>query len=158
MDVRIRHGDSIYSTTKNTKDRTYIKENKKDYFPENIFQKYISKGQIDQVGNITYSFLFELDYGIEMTYEEYVDTFERTKAEINLEELLISKEAMELRTFCKEARYPKEMRSHLNLTSRISFDKRILKPLVQAGKLNLIRGKRYNDWRYYWKEENCMYK
>ena len=42
MDVRINPGDSLYDTTKNAEDITYIKEDK-DNFREDIFEKYVVK-------------------------------------------------------------------------------------------------------------------
>ena len=149
MDVRINPGDSLYDTTKNAEDITYIKEDK-DNFREDIFEKYVVKGEIDGKGYITYTFIFGIEFGIKMTYEEYLEELEKTKADINFEELLISREVQQLTSFCKEAKTPKEMREYLNISSRVSFDKRILKPLYSAGKFGLIRGKCAYDWRYYW--------
>ena len=97
---------------------------------------------------ITYTFIFGIEFGIKMTYEEYLEELEKTKADINFEELLISREVQQLTSFCKEAKTPKEMREYLNISSRVSFDKRILKPLYSAGKFRLIRGKCAYDWRY----------
>lgn len=149
LDVRINEGDSIYDTTKNAKDTTYIKEGP-DNFREDIFEKYITKGEIDNDGRIIYTFIFGITYGIEIIYEEYLQEFEKAKAEINFEELLNSREVKELTTFCKEGKTPKEMREHLNITSKVSFDKRILKPLYKGGKFALVRGKASYDWRYSW--------
>ena len=151
MDVRIRPGDSLYDTTKNAKDSTYIIDGK-DNFREDIFERYVIKGEIDNKGRIIYTFSFGVKYGINFTYDEYLEEFENIKAQINFEELLISREVQQLTTFCKEAKPPKQMREFLNISSRISFDKRILKPLYKAGKLKLIRGKNQNDWKYYWNE------
>lgn len=150
MDARIKSGDSIYNTTKVAKDSTYIKKNEPDNFLEDIFNKYITKAQINSEGSIIYNFIFGIDYGIKMTYKEYLNEFEKTKEEINLAELIISKEVMKLKEFCKEAKYPREMRDLVNIPSRMSFSRRILKPLVQAGKLKTIGENKGNDWRYYW--------
>ncbi len=149
MDVRINPGDSLYDTTKNAEDISYIKGDI-DNFREDIFEKYVVKGEIDGEGLITYSLIFGIEFGIKMTYDEYLKELEKTKADINFEELLISREVQQLTSFCKEAKIPKEMREYLNISSRVSFDKRILKPLYSAGKFGLIRGKCAYDWRYYW--------
>ncbi len=151
MDVRIKPGDSIYDTTKNAKDSTYVKDGP-EHFREDIFEKYITKGEIDGEGRITYTFIFDIRYGINMTYEEYLEEFEKAKADINFEELLISNEVRQLTTFCREGKTPKEMRELLKISSRVSFDKRILRPLYNAGRFTLVRGKCPNDWRYSW---NC---
>jgi hypothetical protein len=149
MDVRINPGDSLYDTTKNAEDFSYIKEDK-DNFREDIFEKYIVKAEIDGEGLITYSLIFGIEIGIKMTYDDYLEELEKTKADINFEELLISREVQQLTSFCEEAKTPKEMREYLNISSRVSFDKRILKPLYSSGKIGLIRGKCSYDWRYYW--------
>ncbi|MGF7186616.1 hypothetical protein GGQ84_002740, partial [Desulfitispora alkaliphila] len=80
----------------------------------------------------------------------YLENFEQTKADINLEELLISKEVEMIKEFCQEAKMSKEMREYLGIESKNSFNKRVLMPLLQAGKLKLIRGKQIYDRRYYW--------
>jgi len=87
MDVRINPGDSLYDTTKNAEDFSYIKEDK-DNFREDIFEKYIVKAEIDGEGLITYSLIFGIEIGIKMTYDDYLEELEKTKADINFEELL----------------------------------------------------------------------
>lgn len=115
--------------------------------------EYVRRGEIDPEGRIKYSFAFGVEYGCDMNYQEYLAAFEQAKDDINFEELLNSKEGLGIKKFCKEPKTPKEIRTHLGINSRISFDKGILKPLFNAGKLGLIRGKNPNDWRYYWNND-----
>ena len=152
MRPRIKPGDSIYATTNNARNSSYIDPAGEDYFPEDVFRKQVISGTIDSDGRIKYKFAEGVEFGVDMIYEEYKKTFEKEKAKIQLEELLNSSEVMEMKELCKTAKTTKEIRTHLGIESNNSFDKRILKPLCKAGKLKQERGNTSNYWIYSWVE------
>lgn len=152
MRPRIKPGDSIYATTNNARNSSYIDPAGADYFPEDVFREQVISGTIDGDGRIKYKFAEGVEFGVDMIYEEYKKTFEKEKAKIQLEELLNSSEVMEMKELCKTAKTTKEIRTHLGIESNNSFDKRILKPLCKAGKLKQERGNTSNYWIYSWVE------
>jgi hypothetical protein len=154
MRPRIKTGDSIYMTTNNARKSSYMDPAGADYFPEDVFREQVISGTIDGDGRIKYKFAEGVEFGVDLTYEEYKELLEKEIEKIQFEELINSSEVMEMKEFCKEGKIPKEIRTHLGITSRMSFDKRILKPLYAAGKLKLERGKASNHWWYSWVEEN----
>lgn len=154
MRPRINKGDSIYSTTNNARNSTYVEEDGEDHFPEEVFINQVISCRISEEGYMKYKFAEGIEFGIDMTYEEYKEEFQNERAKIEFEELLNSSETLGIREFCKEGKKPKEIRTHLGIESRVSFDKRILKPLYGAGKLKLKRGTGNNHWWYSWNYEN----
>jgi DNA invertase Pin-like site-specific DNA recombinase len=154
MRPRIKPGDSIYMTTNNARNSSYMDPAGADYFPEDLFREQVISGTIDGDGRIKYKFAEGVEFGVDLTYEEYKELLEKEIEKIQFEELINSSEVIEMKEFCKEGKTPKEIRTHLGITSRMSFDKRILKPLYAAGKLKLERGKASNHWWYSWVEEN----
>lgn len=154
MRPRIKPGDSIYMTTNNARNSSYMDPAGADYFPEDLFREQVISGTIDGDGRIKYKFTEGVEFGVDLTYEEYKELLEKEIEKIQFEELINSSEVIEMKEFCKEGKTPKEIRTHLGITSRMSFDKRILKPLYAAGKLKLERGKASNHWWYSWVEEN----
>jgi len=152
MRPRIKPGQSLYDTTKNAKDRTYVNEKGPDHFREDLFEKYIENGVIYDDGRIAYQFGLGVIFSADMTYQDYKDEHQSAKDEINFEELVNSKEVKKLKKFCKKPKFSKEMREHLGIAGECTFYKRILYPLYHARKLQLIKGKRRYDRRYYWKD------
>jgi DNA invertase Pin-like site-specific DNA recombinase len=150
MRPRIKPGDSIYMTTNNARKSSYMDPAGADYFPEDVFREQVISGTIDGDGRIKYKFAEGVEFGVDLTYEEYKELLEKEIEKIQFQELINSSEVMEMKEFCKEGKTPKEIRTHLGITSRMSFDKRILKPLYAAGKLKLERGKASNHWWYSW--------
>ena len=154
MRPRINPGDSIYSTTNNARDSTYMDQDGEDFFPEEIFKEQVLSGTMAKDGRITYEFATDIKFGIDMAYVDYKRQLEEEKAIIQLEELLGSLEVLKMKEFCKKGKKPKAIREHLGIKSKVSFDKRILKPLYKAGKLTLKRGRNVSDWWYSWSENN----
>jgi hypothetical protein len=149
MVTRIKSGDSIYKTTRNAKDKTYLKKKITDYFRNDLFKRYITKGIIDHEGKIQYEFIFGINYGVDMSYQDYIITFEDTKAKINAEELLKSMEGRKLKEFCMTPKRVFEMKQHLNIESKNSFYKRIFIPLKELGKLKPVKSEK-NYQMYIW--------
>ncbi len=151
MDVRIKPGESIYATSRCAKDSTYFKDNI-DHFRDDIFKRFVLKGEINTEGKIKYTFVFGIGYESDMVYADYLDKFEKTKTEIHEEELFNSKEVKLLKKYCKIPRSSKEMRLILGINSYNSFSKRIFKPLLKAGKLQVLDPS-INIPKYYWTEK-----
>lgn len=150
---RLKKEESLYTISNVARDSNYRDLEGEDLFPEEFFKEQVLGGTIDKEGRITYEFAPGLSFGTDLTYKIYQAQFEKLKEKIRFEELLNSKEVLKIKEFCKEGKTPKEIRNHLGITSRVSFDKRILKPLYRAGKLNLKRGKVQNQWWYSWAED-----
>ena len=66
-----------------------------------MFEKYVVNGIINDDGRIEYQFGLGVTFGVDMTYQDYLDEFQAAKDEINFEELLNSKEVKKLQKFCK---------------------------------------------------------
>ncbi len=104
-------------------------------FREDIFERIVESGIIHPNGQIVYRMKFGIEHSIAMTYQEYLDILSAVEKAAKREELLHSPEVRRLLEFCKEPQRFDEIRSLLNIESKTSCYKRIIYPLLDAGKL-----------------------
>lgn len=121
-----------------------------DHFPEEVFAEYVLSGSINLEGRIKFKFAEDIEFGIDMTYEDYQQLFEEEKLKIQWEEFIHSEEVTKLKEFCKVPRKPIEIKEHLCINSNTSFYKRIKNPLQEAGLIELIDSKCNRNRKYKW--------
>ncbi len=150
MRPRIQQGESLYLTSNAIKNSTYMDLDGVDHFPEEVFAEYVLSGSINLEGRIKFKFAEDIEFGIDMTYEDYQQLFEEEKLKIQWEEFIHSEEVTKLKEFCKVPRKPIEIKEHLGISSNTSFYKRIKNPLQKAGLIELIDSKYNRNRKYKW--------
>jgi len=146
MRPRIKPYESLYLTNNAAKNSTYMDLDGVDYFPETVFAEHVLSGSINSEGKILYKFAEDIEFGIDMTYEDYQQRFEEEKSKIQWEEFINSKEIVKVKEFCKVPRKPIEIKEHLGISSKTSFYKRIKDPLFMAGLIEPVGSKREYKW------------
>ncbi|MBN2259248.1 MAG: recombinase family protein [Clostridiales bacterium] len=154
MRPRIQQGESLYLKSNAAKNSTYMDLDGMDHFPEEVFVEYVLSGSINLEGRIKFKFAEDIEFGIDMTYEDYQRRFEEEKSKIQWEEFMHSEEIIKLKEFCKIPRKPIEIKNHLGISSNISYEKRFRVPLLKAGLIELIDSKCNRDRKYKWVDSN----
>ena len=150
MRPRILQGESFFLTNRVAKNSDYMDNNGTDHFPEEEFTEYVISGSIDLEGYIKFKFAEDIEFGIDMTYEDYQRQFEEEKIKLQWEEFINSEEVSKLKEFCRVPRKSIEIREHLGISSNTSFYKRIKTPLQKAGLIVLIDSESNRDRKYKW--------
>jgi DNA invertase Pin-like site-specific DNA recombinase len=154
MRPRINPGDSIYSKTNNAKDSTYIETEVIDIFPEDIYSEQVISATLNAEGCIKYKFAEGIEYGAAITYRDYQILIDEEKLKIQFEELIDSRETLKIRDYCMEPRHFREIQLYTGIASANSLYKRIINPLVQAGKLKHNPCKNSRESTYTWVNED----